>query len=64
MKNRPEALRVIEPLDSPRLGRADYWKGVGNIALLEEENKIVSLRISRQAKGRQREEAESEWKRR
>ncbi len=47
MKNRPEALRVIEPLDSPRLDRADYWKGVGNVGLLEESNKIVSLRISR-----------------
>ena len=57
MKNRPEALRVIEPLDSPRLDRVDYWKGVGNVALLEEKNKIVSLRISRQVKGRQLEEA-------
>ena len=57
MKNRPEALRVIEPLDSPRLDRADYWKGVGNVALLEEENKIVSLRISRQVKGKHLEEA-------
>ena len=57
MKNRPEALRVVEPLDSPRLDRADYWKGVGNVALLEEENKIVSLRVSRLVKGRQLEEA-------
>ena len=56
MKNRPEALRIVEPLDSPRLDRADYWKGVGNVALLEEENKIVSLRVSRQVKGRQLEE--------
>ena len=57
MKNRPEALRIVEPLDSLRLDRTDYWKGVGNVALLEEENKIVSLRISRQVKGRQLEEA-------
>ena len=56
MKNRPEALRVIEPLDSPRLDRADYWKGVGNVALLEEENKIVSLRVSRQVKESQLED--------
>ena len=57
MKNRPAALRVIEPLDSPRLDRADYWKGVGNVSLLDEKNKIVSLRISRQVKGKQLEEA-------
>lgn len=47
MKNRPEALRIREPLSSPRLDSNEYWKGVGNVALLEEENKIVSLRISR-----------------
>ena len=47
MKNRPAALRVIEPLDSPRLDPSEYWKGVGNTSLLEESNKIVSLRISR-----------------
>ena len=57
MKNRPAALRVIEPLDSPRLDRADYWKGVGNVSLLDEKNKIVSLRISRQIKGKQLEES-------
>ena len=57
MKNCPEALRIVEPLDSPRLDRADYWKGVGNVTLLEEKNKIVSLRISRQVKGIQLEEA-------
>lgn len=56
MKNRPAALRIIEPLDSPRLDRADYWKGVGNIFLLGEKNKIVSLRVSRQVKGTQLEE--------
>ena len=27
-------LRVVEPLSSPRLDLGDYWKGVGNIALL------------------------------
>ena len=47
MKNRPAALRVIEPLDSPRLDPSEYWKGVGNTSLLDESNKIVSLRISR-----------------
>ena len=47
MKNRPTMLRIKEPLDSPRLDPSEYWKGVGNAALLEESNKIVSLRISR-----------------
>ena len=47
IKNRPAALRVIEPLDSPRLDPSEYWKGVGNTSLLDESNKIVSLRISR-----------------
>lgn len=46
MHNRPEALRIKEPIDSFRLDRDDYWKGVGNLALLNEE-KFVSLRISR-----------------
>ena len=47
MKNRPAALRIKEPLDSPRLDPNEYWKGVGNTSLLEESNKIVSVRISR-----------------
>jgi len=42
------ALRVVEPLTSPRLNIGDYWKGVGNLALLGEDFKMVSLRISRQ----------------
>ncbi len=42
------ALRVVEPLASPRLSIGDYWKGVGNLALLGEDFKMVSLRISRQ----------------
>ena len=42
------ALRVVEPLASPRLNIGDYWKGVGNLALLGEDFKILSLRISRQ----------------
>ena len=41
------ALRVAEPLCSPRLGIGDYWKGVGNTALLGEDVKMVSLRVSR-----------------
>ena len=42
------ALRVIEPLFSPRLDPGDYWKGVGNIALLSPVEKLVSLRVSRE----------------
>lgn len=41
------ALRVIEPLDSPFLNPADFWRGVGEIGLLDSGNKLVSARISR-----------------
>ena len=43
-----DALRVVEPLCSPRLGIGDYWKGVGNIALLDPAEKLASLRVSRE----------------
>lgn len=42
-----DALRISEPLVSPRLDPADWWKGVGNIALLAPEERLVSLRVSR-----------------
>jgi len=42
------ALRVVEPLSSPRLDLGDYWKGVGNIALLSPDEKLASLRVSRE----------------
>jgi len=29
-KNQPAFLRIREPLDSPRLDPAEYWRGVGN----------------------------------
>ena len=41
-------LRVVEPLSSPRLDLGDYWKGVGNIALLSPDEKLASLRVSRE----------------
>ena len=41
------ALHIAEPLFSPRLDAGDYWKGVGNIALLSSEERLVSLRVSR-----------------
>ena len=45
------ALRVLEPLFLPRFDAGDYWKGVGNIALLDPGEKLLSLRISRQVQG-------------
>ena len=42
------ALRVVEPLSSPRLDLGDYWKGVGNTALLSPDEKLISLRVSRE----------------
>ena len=42
------ALRVVEPIASPRLSIGDYWKGVGDLALRGDDFKMVSLRISRQ----------------
>lgn len=42
------ALHIIEPLFSPRLDAGDYWKGVGNIALLSSDERLVSLRVSRE----------------
>lgn len=47
------ALRIHEPLDSPRLADGDYWKGVGNTALLGTGEKIVALRISRRCSSSQ-----------
>lgn len=42
------ALRVVEPLSSPRLDLGDYWKGVGNLSLLDGSLPMVSLRVSRE----------------
>ena len=41
------ALAIHEPLDSPRLDAGEYWKGVGNVALLGAGEKVVAVRISR-----------------
>lgn len=54
MHGADRALAIHEPLDSPVLDAGDYWKGVGNVALLGE--KLVSLRISRRCSSRQIEE--------
>ena len=47
MYNQPDHLRIQEPIDSPRLDQKDYWKGVGNTALLAPEAKLLALRVSR-----------------
>ena len=44
------SLRIHEPLLSPRLNPADYWKGVGNLDLIGPESRLVSLRVSRQVR--------------
>ena len=51
MHNMPGALHVHEPLDSPRLDPYEYWKGVGNLSLLDPQRKLLSLRVSRQVTG-------------
>ena len=50
MYNQPEFMRVREPLDFPRFDADDFWKGMGNVALLAEGNKILSLRVSRKTR--------------
>ncbi len=47
MHDADHTLRIHEPLDSPRFADGDYWKGVGNTALLGTGEKIAALRISR-----------------
>ena len=44
-------MRVVEPLSQSRLDAGGYWKGVGNLALLDPSEKLLSLRISRQVQG-------------
>ncbi len=48
MHNRPEFLRIREPLTSERLNPGDYWKGLGNLDLLDANTPVVSLRVSRE----------------
>ena len=47
MYNQPDYMRIQEPLDSPRLDADDFWKGMGNTALLSQETKLLALRVSR-----------------
>lgn len=50
MYNQPEFMRIREPLDFARLDGEDFWKGMGNVALLAEDNKLLSLRVSRKTR--------------
>ena len=50
MYNQPEFMRIREPLDFPRLDAEDFWKGMGNVALLDERNKVLSLRVARKTR--------------
>ena len=50
MYNQPEFMRIKEPLDFARLSPEDFWKGMGNTALLAGDNKLLSLRVSRKTK--------------
>lgn len=50
MYNQPEFMRIREPLDFARLDSEDFWKGMGNVALLAEDNKLLSLRVSRKTR--------------
>ena len=50
MYNQPQHMRIREPLDSPRLNLDDYWKGMGSVALLAPEEKLLALRISQKVR--------------
>ncbi|MCR5839163.1 MAG: hypothetical protein K6G94_05955 [Kiritimatiellae bacterium] len=45
--NQPEFLHLHEPVVSPRFDPNDYWKAIGELSLLDQSNKILSLRVSR-----------------
>lgn len=40
-------MALHEPLQTPRIGREEYWRGVGAVDILSEERPMVSLRVSR-----------------
>ena len=45
--NQPEFLHLHEPVSSARFDPRDYWKAIGEISLLDQSNKVLSLRVSR-----------------
>jgi len=46
-QNQARCFHIEEPLNSPRFDPSDYWKGIGNPALLEVNTPIAALRVSR-----------------
>ena len=40
-------MRVVEPLDSFRWPMNEWWTGVGNIELIDENSKLAALKLSR-----------------
>ena len=52
MYNQPEYMHIREPLDSARLDADSFWKGMGNVSLLDEANKLLALRVSRRGQAR------------
>ena len=52
MYNQPEYMHIREPLDSARLDADSFWKGMGNVSLLDEANKLLALRVSRRVQAR------------
>ena len=50
MYGMPGYLKIKEPLACARLDMSDYWKGVGNTALLDSDIPMVSLRVSMKVK--------------
>ena len=45
--NQPEFLHLHEPVSSARFDPRDYWKAIGELSLLDQSNKLLSLRVSR-----------------
>ena len=45
-------MALHEPLETPRIGREEYWRGVGAVELLGEQRPMVSLRVSRRCNER------------
>ena len=41
------SLKVHEPIASERLPEGEWWTGVGNLALIDEDVKLLALRLSR-----------------
>ena len=52
MYNQPEYMHIREPLDSARLDADSFWKGMGNVSLLDEANKLLAFRVSRRVQAR------------